>query len=119
MLSSKIVAEGVVYGTAIEGNEGKVGTAVLKQLPGQQIEISDIKKCASICSENLHPAACPRIYRVQDHLQMTDTFKYKKAAISKEPICPGDFLVTRTGDVSQLTEETITDLLEGHFNNKI
>jgi len=114
------VAELVVYGTAIEGNEGKVGTAVLKRLPDQIIDASDIKKCATYCLENLHPAACPRIYRVQDHLQMTDTFKYKKAAISKEPMLPGDFLVSqRNGEVTILTEETIADLLIGKLNNKI
>ena len=50
---------------------------------------------------------------------MTDTFKYKKAAISKEAILPGDFFVARNKDVSIFTEETIKDLLEGRCNNVI
>lgn len=117
--TSDIVGEAVVYGTAIDGNEGKVGTAVLKRKAGQTIEISDIEKLVTACNENLLSAARPRIYRVQDTLQMTDTFKYKKAAISKEAILPGDFFVARNKDVSIFTEETIKDLLEGRCNNVI
>lgn len=63
--TSDIVGEAVVYGTAIDGNEGKVGTAVLKRKAGQTIEISDIEKLVTACNENLLSAARPRIYRVQ------------------------------------------------------
>ena len=55
----------------------------------------------------------------QDTLQMTDTFKYKKNAIAKEPIRPGDFLASRNGKVSVLDEESIGQLLRGEFNDQI
>ena len=48
-----------------KGNEGKVGTVVLKNEPGQVVTEKDLEKIVQICKENLQPAACPRIYRVQ------------------------------------------------------
>ena len=50
---------------------------------------------------------------------MTDTFKYKKAAISKEPIKEGDFFVNSSGKVSTFDAKLIDDLLAGKLNAQI
>ena len=50
---------------------------------------------------------------------MTDTFKYKKAAISKESIKEGDFFVNSSGKVSTFDAKLIDDLLAGKLNAQI
>ena len=50
---------------------------------------------------------------------MTDTFKYKKAAISEEPIKEGDFFVDSRGKVSVFDAKMISDLFTGKLNSEI
>ena len=52
-----------------------MGTVVLKNEPGQVVTEKDLEKIVQICKENLQPAACPRIYRVQVKNQL---FSYPK-----------------------------------------
>ena len=70
-----------------------------------------------LSKENLHHAACPRIYRIVEDLPVTDTFKYKKAAIKEDKIRPGDYFVTKDGRVEVLGQQQIQNILAGKHND--
>ena len=60
VLKAKQVSECIVYGLAVEGNEGKMGVAVIVT---NKPSMKTIQEIVTLCSQNLNPAGKPRIYR--------------------------------------------------------
>ena len=103
---------------SIAGNEGKVGiAAIVPQGDGSMLET--VGHLAQLARENLNPAGCPRVYRVKAALPITDTFKYKKAELSKEGIAAGDYFVDKSGNVQPLDSQGTVELLAGMWNEKV
>ena len=107
-----------VFGKQIENNEGKVGVAVIKLNACNETttELETIQSIANSISNDVHPAGKPRIYRIVDSIPMTDTFKYKKAQISKEDITENDFFCDKNDIVQKLNKELLSDFLSGKLN---
>ena len=61
VLSSSSVSECVVFGRAVQGNEGEMGVAVVVLKEAESLSIID--EIVNLSSENLNPAGKPRIYR--------------------------------------------------------
>ena len=60
VLDARNVSECIVYGLSVEGNEGKMGVAVIVT---DKPSLETIEEIVALCSENLNPAGKPRIYR--------------------------------------------------------
>ena len=60
VLTANHISECVVYGLPVEGNEGKMGVAVIVT---DKPNLETIEEIVTLRSRNLNPAGKPRIYR--------------------------------------------------------
>uniref|UniRef100_A0ACB8G7H1 Uncharacterized protein n=2 Tax=Sphaerodactylus townsendi TaxID=933632 RepID=A0ACB8G7H1_9SAUR len=74
-----------VYGVTVPGHEGRAGMATVVLRPGREFDGAEVYKHAV---ELLPPYARPRFLRIQDHLEMTETFKQKKVRLTAEGFDP-------------------------------
>ncbi|XP_077177333.1 long-chain fatty acid transport protein 3 [Paroedura picta] len=74
-----------VYGVTVPGHEGRAGMATVVLRPGREFNGTEVYAHAA---ELLPPFARPRFLRIQEHLEMTDTFKQKKVRLAAEGFDP-------------------------------
>ena len=70
-----------VYGVEIPNTNGKAGMATITPNPGQE---TDFEELLSYMKDNLPPYAVPVFIRIKNEIDITGTFKYKKADLKKE-----------------------------------
>ncbi|XP_015267208.1 PREDICTED: long-chain fatty acid transport protein 3 [Gekko japonicus] len=74
-----------VYGVTVPGHEGRAGMATVVLRPGREFNGAEVYVHVT---ELLPPFARPRFLRIQDHLEMTETFKQKKVRLAAEGFDP-------------------------------
>ncbi|XP_053224666.1 long-chain fatty acid transport protein 3 [Podarcis raffonei] len=77
--------EVTVYGVTVPGHEGRAGMATVVLKPGQEFDGAQVY---THVVELLPPFARPRFLRIQEHLELTDTFKQKKVRLADEGFNP-------------------------------
>ncbi|XP_061462230.1 long-chain fatty acid transport protein 3 [Rhineura floridana] len=83
--SLEILQEVTVYGVVVPGHEGRAGMATVVLQPGREFDGAQVY---AHVVELLPPYARPRFLRIQDHLEMTETFKQKKVRLATEGFDP-------------------------------
>ena len=79
------VAGCAVYGVEIPNTNGKAGMAVITPQAEDQFDLDDLLRHMK---QNLPPYAVPVFVRVKTEIEVTGTFKYKKADLKKEGFDP-------------------------------
>ncbi|XP_063002322.1 long-chain fatty acid transport protein 3 [Elgaria multicarinata webbii] len=77
--------EATVYGVAVPGHEGRAGMATVVLRPEREFDGAQVY---AHVVELLPPYARPRFLRIQDHLEVTETFKQKKVRLASEGFDP-------------------------------
>lgn len=75
------IAGCAVYGVEIPDTNGKAGMATITPHPEKE---TDFEELLSYMVENLPPYAVPVFIRIKTEIDITGTFKYKKADLKKE-----------------------------------
>ena len=78
------VQEATVYGVAVEGQEGRAGMASLVVEPD-----FDLKAFTAHLDAQLPTYARPVFLRLQPHIEVTGTFKYRKMDLVTDGYDPG------------------------------
>ncbi|XP_015984229.2 very long-chain acyl-CoA synthetase [Rousettus aegyptiacus] len=74
-----------VYGVAVPGHEGRIGMASIKMKEGHEFNGNELFKHIA---DYLPPYARPRFLRIQDTMEITGTFKYRKVTLVEEGFNP-------------------------------
>nr|XP_060636669.1 long-chain fatty acid transport protein 2-like [Anolis sagrei ordinatus] len=104
-----------VYGVPVPGHEGKIGMAAVRLKEGHCF---DGKKLYLNSKDYLPNYAIPRFIRIQDSLEITETFKQRKGQLVKEgfdPIIINDplyFLDDSERCYVPMTQEIFTSITE-------
>ncbi|XP_071583237.1 long-chain fatty acid transport protein 3 [Heliangelus exortis] len=77
--------EATVYGVTVPGHEGRAGMAALVLRPGCHLDGPGLYRHLE---QLLPPYARPRFLRLQEHLEMTETFKQQKVRLAREGCDP-------------------------------
>jgi fatty-acyl-CoA synthase len=110
------VTEATVYGVLIPGTEGRAGMAALAVA-----EHFDLARFRADLANRLPSYARPVFLRIRDRLDVTETFKQKKAALTAEGFDPGQtddalFVDDPSGQAYRPIDRTIwTMIAEGRM----
>ncbi|KAF7235496.1 Solute carrier family 27 member 3, partial [Varanus komodoensis] len=74
-----------VYGVTVPGHEGRAGMATMVLQPGWEFDGAQVY---THVAELLPPYSRPRFLRIQDRLELTETFKQKKVRLAAEGFDP-------------------------------
>nr|XP_020666468.1 long-chain fatty acid transport protein 3 [Pogona vitticeps] len=77
--------EVTVYGVTVPGYEGRAGMATVVLQPGHEFNGAELY---THVTELLPPYARPRFLRIQERLEVTETFKQKKVRLATEGFDP-------------------------------
>ncbi|XP_017694076.1 PREDICTED: long-chain fatty acid transport protein 3 [Lepidothrix coronata] len=86
LLAHESLQEATVYGVTVPGHEGRAGMAALVLQPGHSMDGPGLFRHLE---QLLPPYARPRFLRVQERLEMTETFKQQKVRLAQEGADPG------------------------------
>ncbi|XP_062487791.1 long-chain fatty acid transport protein 3 [Pezoporus occidentalis] len=85
LLAHEALQEATVYGVTVPGQEGRAGMAALVLSPGCSLDGAALFRHVE---RLLPPYAWPRFLRLQERLEMTDTFKQQKVRLAQEGFDP-------------------------------
>lgn len=81
------IAEAVVYGVEVPGNDGRAGmAAITPNVPADELDLADLQR---YLARELPPYAVPLFLRLREQMETTGTFKYKKTDLKSEGFDPG------------------------------
>ncbi|XP_065713617.1 long-chain fatty acid transport protein 3 [Patagioenas fasciata] len=85
LMAHESLQEATVYGVTVPGHEGRAGMAALVLRPGHRFDGPALHRHLE---QLLPPYARPRFLRLQERLEMTETFKQQKARLAGEGCDP-------------------------------
>lgn len=85
LLAHAALQEATVYGVTVPGHEGRAGMAAVVLRPGWALDGAELFRHVAAV---LPPYAWPRFIRLQERLEVTATFKQRKALLAQEGCDP-------------------------------
>ncbi|OWK51980.1 Long-chain fatty acid transport protein 3 [Lonchura striata] len=85
LLAHESLQEATVYGVTVPGHEGRAGMAALVLRPGRSLDGPGLYRHLE---QRLPPYARPRFLRLQERLDVTETFKQRKVRLARDGCDP-------------------------------
>ncbi|XP_068778054.1 long-chain fatty acid transport protein 3 [Struthio camelus] len=85
LVAHAALQDATVYGVSVPGHEGRAGMAALVLRPGCRLDGAGLYRHLE---QLLPPYARPRFLRLQERLEMTETFKQQKVRLAQEGFDP-------------------------------
>ncbi|XP_054858568.1 long-chain fatty acid transport protein 2 isoform X2 [Eublepharis macularius] len=108
----EFIQEVNVYGVAVPGHEGRIGMAAIRLQEGCEFDGGRVYRHVA---DYLPTYARPRFVRIQDAIEITGTFKYRKVQLVEEGFNPA--LVKDTMYFLEDKEKTYVPLTEDIYNS--
>ena len=115
LASAEGVVEANVYGVAVPGTDGRAGMATLVVTPA-----FDLGALQAVCESHLPVYARPVFLRLQQEIEITGTFKYRKVDLVEEGFDPGRineplFVREANGSFRPLDADLFRQIVDGAF----